>query len=271
MPEFADMDFDTVLWTCIVACIVYYYYVGKQTKDATTNTFATPKKPSRVKMPSTPKKKSRRRQSPEARRRLTMRRKPLIALDHDLTFSCTSTDQDEHVSKAEHKDKLEAAAAKCGFDLDQYHRDGEGFVSKLHDNGHSIITLTQNNQYNVHAGWDLAGVSAECFDAVLSVHDIGEQRKVDRVEPFGKYEAKASLLRQYMEEHNHRFAVFVDDNKKECKAMRKAFGERTAFDPDGPARQVVVVQVHRPARDSSELPGLFNYPGTVAEIHAALA
>ena len=111
---------------------------------------------------------------------------------------------------------------------------------------------------------------SDSFDAVLSVHDIEEQRKADCLEPFGKYEAKAFLLRQHMEEHGHHFAVFVDDNKKECKAMREAFGERTEFDPNNPARQVIVVQVHRPARGSSELPGLFNYPSTVAEIHAAL-
>ena len=273
-----------VLWTCIVGYLVYRYYKDSAADAAIA--LVTPKRGRRArpKTPRTPQKKTRR--SPVTRhtsRRRTLdmdstlarqnnppTEKPLVALDHDLTFSCTSTDQNEHVPKVEHKDKLETAAAKCGFDLAQYHQDGEEFVSKLHAKGHSIITLTQNNEYNVRAGWDLAGMSAECFDAVLSVHDIEEQRKADCLEPFDKYGAKSFLLRQYMEEHDHHYAVFVDDNEKECNAMRKAFGERTEFDPNNPARQVIVVQVHRPARDSSELPGLFNYPGTVAKIHTAL-
>ena len=273
-----------VMWTCIVGYLVYCYYKDSATDAAIA--LVTPKRGRRArpKTPRTPQKKSRRNpvtRHTSRRRTLDMdstlarqdnppTERPLVALDHDLTFSCTSTDQNEHVPKVEHKDNLETAAAKCGFDLVQYHQDGEEFVSKLHAKGHSIITLTQNNEYNVRAGWDLGGVSAKCFDAVLSVHDIEEQRKADCLEPFGKYEAKAFLLRQHMQEHGHHFAVFVDDNKKECKAMREAFGERTTFDPNNPARQVIVVQVHRPARDSSELPGLFNYPGTVAEIHAAL-
>ena len=191
----------------------------------------------------------------------------LFVFDHDLCAAPISTDQEREWPEAFHAEKCKEVARTCKFSHEEYFETWRDFVTtRILDRGHDFIVLSQNNETNIRRGWKVAGAPIDRAKAVLSVHDINQIREVSGIPSFGKYEAKPFLLKEFMVSHGYHFAVFVDDNKKERKAMRASDLHADVFDVHDERPQVKTFDCPRPKLGEPGLAGFFNYPSHVLEM-----